>query len=177
MQIQRGRALGAVAVAMHVSPFQRGCCSAFTTRRHPNSIPKAAFSSKSGSGTNPIHRTQPVKSNVRLNVSSSLSPEECTFFSIQEVERELQAALECARDMDKKHGLCTEPSQNAWASVDALYRHLQLVGDEDTTSTAASNIVQIQPPSPRMNTRRKVVMSGKSVSTEIKEMKGRRYFF
>lgn len=87
------------------------------------------------------------------------------------MERELKRALEFARDMDKKHGLCTEPSQSAWAAVDLIYHRQKqsvkrLGGDEPNIT---------EPQSPR-NARRKVVSKGRSMLDE-RDMKGRKYFF
>ena len=38
-----------------------------------------------------------------------------------DIERQIEAALTNARDMDRKFGLCTQPSIRAWQIVDELY--------------------------------------------------------
>jgi hypothetical protein len=50
----------------------------------------------------------------------------------------LKSALEKARDIDKRYGLCTEPSQQAWLEVDSLYAKMQTYLNQDTNSAAAS---------------------------------------
>eukprot|EP00573_Skeletonema_grethae_P008577 CAMPEP_0201702682 /NCGR_PEP_ID=MMETSP0578-20130828/37294_1 /ASSEMBLY_ACC=CAM_ASM_000663 /TAXON_ID=267565 /ORGANISM="Skeletonema grethea, Strain CCMP 1804" /LENGTH=103 /DNA_ID=CAMNT_0048190305 /DNA_START=157 /DNA_END=468 /DNA_ORIENTATION=- len=64
--------------------------------------------------------------NYRLNVSFPTDPSNSApaapFSLAQEsVERELNRALEYARLMDKQYGICTDPSKNAWNTVDAIY--------------------------------------------------------
>eukprot|EP00584_Thalassiosira_punctigera_P017781 CAMPEP_0172562146 /NCGR_PEP_ID=MMETSP1067-20121228/95785_1 /TAXON_ID=265564 ORGANISM="Thalassiosira punctigera, Strain Tpunct2005C2" /NCGR_SAMPLE_ID=MMETSP1067 /ASSEMBLY_ACC=CAM_ASM_000444 /LENGTH=98 /DNA_ID=CAMNT_0013352325 /DNA_START=372 /DNA_END=668 /DNA_ORIENTATION=+ len=38
-----------------------------------------------------------------------------------EIELRLQAALQAAQDVDRRYGLCTPASANAWQIVDDLY--------------------------------------------------------
>lgn len=38
-----------------------------------------------------------------------------------DIEHQIEAALNNARDMDRKFGLCTQPSIRAWQIVDELY--------------------------------------------------------
>ena len=74
---------------------------------------------------------QTVKSRCnffRLN-AASLPSDSAKFalpaITLKSVERELNLALAFARLMDREHGLCTEPSRNAWCQVDAIYEKLQ----------------------------------------------------
>ncbi|KAL3788078.1 hypothetical protein HJC23_008140 [Cyclotella cryptica] len=43
------------------------------------------------------------------------------FHSDDDIERQMEAALTTAREMDRRYGLCTEPSTRAWKKVDELY--------------------------------------------------------
>ena len=63
----------------------------------------------------------------RLNVASlpSDSAEFALPATLKSVERELNRALDFARLMDRQHGLCTEPSRNAWSQVDAIYEKME----------------------------------------------------
>lgn len=70
--------------------------------------------------------------NYRLNVSFPTDPSNsapATPFSLaqESVERELNRALEYARLMDKQYGICTDPSKNAWNTVDAIYERMQAI--------------------------------------------------
>ncbi|KAL7482997.1 hypothetical protein ACHAW6_008647 [Cyclotella cf. meneghiniana] len=38
-----------------------------------------------------------------------------------DIERQIEAALTTAREMDRRYGLCTQPSIRAWKIVDELY--------------------------------------------------------
>lgn len=113
-----------------------------------------------------------VQSTVRLNVSASFPPG--TLFPTQEsTENELRGALEFARDMDKKHGLCTEPSQKAWDAVDEIYRKIEAfreIGDQ-----VVSNNARMQSTSGQ-NASRKVMMASRTLPGDG-ELKGTRYFF
>ena len=41
--------------------------------------------------------------------------------SLQDLQAQLQIAIERAREADKRHGLCTPESAIAWEAVDQLY--------------------------------------------------------
>ena len=41
--------------------------------------------------------------------------------SEDDIERQMEAALTTAREMDRRYGLCTQPSIRAWKIVDELY--------------------------------------------------------
>ena len=58
-------------------------------------------------------------------------------FDPASIQKELSKAIEVARDMDKKHGLCTEPSQKAWNVVDEIYNRMQLF--QSTTMAASAS--------------------------------------
>ena len=53
--------------------------------------------------------------------ASSTSIEEPSIKSDYDLEQQIEAALNNARDMDRKFGLCTQPSIRAWELVDELY--------------------------------------------------------
>lgn len=63
----------------------------------------------------------------RKRLKSSIHADQVTskmtfdFPALKSIEFELKSALEKARDIDKKYGLCTEPSQQAWSVVDSIY--------------------------------------------------------
>jgi hypothetical protein len=63
------------------------------------------------------------------------------FPTLKSIESELKNALEVARDVDKKYGLCTMPSQQAWSVVDTLYAKMQMFqcSDVDEASHASSS--------------------------------------
>mmetsp|Transcript_22074 Transcript_22074/g.33419 ORF Transcript_22074/g.33419 Transcript_22074/m.33419 type:complete len:139 (+) Transcript_22074:203-619(+) len=72
---------------------------------------------------------------INFQLNSSLPSDPSNFampFSLTQasVERELNRALEYARLMDKQHGICTEPSRNAWSIVDAIYEKMQAIRTE-----------------------------------------------
>jgi hypothetical protein len=58
------------------------------------------------------------------------------------IESEFKSALDKARDIDKRYGLCTEPSQQAWSVVDSLYAKMQMFQGDDTNAAAASYKMQ-----------------------------------
>ena len=178
MQISRSRTFSAIAITvmMHVmvSPLQK-VCSAFTlsTRNNITNGPKPL-----------VHRAQNGvrKNNMRLYVSSS-SPLPTTqehgsntFFSTQDIERELNRALDFARDMDKKYGLCTSPSQEAWAYVDEIYQKIQSYRDESSSSSIEHHSTAQGPQSSPRGNKERVLMGSRNGPSE-REMKGRRYFF
>eukprot|EP00579_Thalassiosira_antarctica_P017095 CAMPEP_0201946520 /NCGR_PEP_ID=MMETSP0903-20130614/54461_1 /ASSEMBLY_ACC=CAM_ASM_000552 /TAXON_ID=420261 /ORGANISM="Thalassiosira antarctica, Strain CCMP982" /LENGTH=276 /DNA_ID=CAMNT_0048489621 /DNA_START=257 /DNA_END=1089 /DNA_ORIENTATION=- len=123
-----------------MAPLHKGC-SAFGSLPIRNTNPIPGYYLKSGADS--FHHSHPIKRNTRPNVSSSLHPGPGTLFSTQDVERELHGALEFARDMDRKHGLCTGPSQKAWNVVDEIYQTIQTLRD----GGEHSNVVQRQSPS------------------------------
>ena len=63
------------------------------------------------------------------------------FPTIKSIESELKIALELARDVDKKYGLCTLPSQQAWSVVDTLYAKMQTFqcSDVDEATVVSSS--------------------------------------
>ena len=70
--------------------------------------------------------------------SSALPPERrdeshSTRDVVVEEECDLERALEYARDVDKKHGLCSEPSQSAWKVVDEIYERIRVCDDASKT--------------------------------------------
>lgn len=74
--------------------------------------------------------------NFRVGVSLPSDPSDFTMsfsFTQESVERELNQALEYARLVDKQHGICTEPSRNAWNVVDAIYEKMQAIRTEHST--------------------------------------------
>ena len=93
--------------------------------------------------------------------------------SAEAIEREMQKALEFAREMDKKHGLCTEPSQQAWNVVDEIYRKMQPFQKENAPDQ--SKKVSMQPA--KRNARRLTYDANVPKGIENTDMKGRKYFF
>ena len=128
-----------------------------------NIIPRL-YSSESNS----MHCPRRIERYIQLNVSSVVSS---SIHQDKVALDDLNGALEIARDIDKKHGLCTEPSQKAWGVVDDIYQKIQAFRDD---GKHASNNVPSK--SPRQNTRRKVVFTSRTIPSE-REIKGRRYFF
>ena len=61
------------------------------------------------------------------------------FPTMKSIEYELKCAIERARDTDKRYGLCTEPSQQAWSLVDSLYEKMQMLQDETCGENANSS--------------------------------------
>ena len=53
--------------------------------------------------------------------ASSAAIEELSIESDYDLEQQIEMALNNARDMDRKYGLCTQPSIRAWELVDELY--------------------------------------------------------
>jgi len=152
-----------VAIILQMILLQKGC-SAF------NSIPKnpiPCIVSKRG-GSNSLHRSPnyPFNRYSQLKVSSSLHHQDPGTLD------ELNKALEFARDMDKKHGLCTEPSQKAWGVVDGIYQKIYALRDDDVDHASSNARGQ----SPIQNARRKVVVTNRTVPS-ARELRGRRYFF
>lgn len=176
MQISRSRTFAAIAiiVMMHmmISPLQK-VCSAFT----PSQTTTSSL----------VHRAQNAvrKSNMRLMYISSLSPLPSTqehgssnsFFSTQDLERELNRALDFARDMDKKYGLCTRPSQEAWDYVDDIYQKIQAYKDGSSSSSNEHHTSTAQGPQSSPGRNKMRVLMGSRNGPSEREMKGRRYFF
>mmetsp|Transcript_20575 Transcript_20575/g.42916 ORF Transcript_20575/g.42916 Transcript_20575/m.42916 type:complete len:171 (+) Transcript_20575:143-655(+) len=152
-----------VAITLQTILLRKGC-SAFSSIP-TNPIPCTV--SKRG-GSNFLHhsRRYPFNRYSQLNFSSSLHHQDSGTLD------ELNKALEFARDMDKKHGLCTEPSQKAWSVVDGIYQKIYALRDDDVehASSNARGQSRIQ------NARRKVVVTNRTVPS-ARELRGRRYFF
>ena len=153
---------------MHSDPLPKAC-SAFSST-NPIHNPNLMHYSKTGS----MLRPHPAKSHVRLNVSSSVPPPNQSFFSAQDIERELKGALEFARDMDKKYGLCTEPSKHAWALVDELYQTIEALQVQESDDHSSSNLSETQ--NTRENARKTVLSRSYSLPNE-RELNGTKYFF
>lgn len=82
----------------------------------------------------------------RIQLRSSINADQINtsntkfdFPTMNSIEYELKCAIERARDTDKRYGLCTEPSQQAWSLVDSLYEKMQLFQDETYGEIANSN--------------------------------------
>ncbi|KAL9191129.1 hypothetical protein ACHAXT_000835 [Thalassiosira profunda] len=151
-----GRTLSIVAIAMFAT-LRKGC---------------AAFGSLPARHKLPMLRSQQphhVQSRVRLHVSASLPQDQESLFSVRDVERELKGALDFARDMDKRYGLCTKPSQEAWSHVDEVYRMMQ-----DLRVDGASSEQQRHASRRTVERRREPSTSGVSIEGDVK---GVRYFF
>ena len=67
------------------------------------------------------------------------------FPAFKSIESELKSALEKARDIDKRYGLCTEPSQQAWSVVDSLYAKMQTFQSEKHEVSATSSKMEVKP--------------------------------
>jgi hypothetical protein len=139
MQIPRGgRTLSAIVIAMQVGTIHKGC-AAFgrggllpfvrTANPHPVSCARK--------GEDPIRRAISAGGAGFRSTSSASQPElRDESHSIGDIvveECDLERALEHARDVDKRHGLCSEPSQSAWKVVDAsqpeLHDESHSIGD------------------------------------------------
>ena len=84
-------------------------------------------------------------------------------------------ALEHAKLIDKKYGLCTQPSLEAWNVVDEVFKKIQLPCQHTETD---DNDVQPRRRPIMQNTRRKkVVMSSSGTMPRKDIIKERRYFF
>jgi hypothetical protein len=137
MQIPHGRTLTAIALTLHAAPLHKGC-SAFGRVGVPPVIIRAANSASPRpnvmmSGDDSIARcvVSGWSDDIVVGSSSSASPPAAAAVrqggssSTRDlVETELERALEYARDVDKKYGLCTEPSQSAWKVVDEVYERI-----------------------------------------------------
>ena len=66
---------------------------------------------------------------------------------IKSIESELKSALEKARDIDKRYGLCTGPSEEAWSVVDDLYAKMQMFQSQSERSTSNSEKLESSNPS------------------------------
>jgi hypothetical protein len=80
------------------------------------------------------------------------------FPTFQSIQAELKNALDNAREVDKKHGLCTEPSKQAWSVVDSLYAKMQMFQGPDNNTVPSSSSTKNEEP---INS----------------DAKGRKYFF
>lgn len=56
-----------------------------------------------------------------LLYASNAATEEPAIQQEDDIELQIEAALKNARDMDRRYGLCTQPSIRAWQVVDELY--------------------------------------------------------
>ena len=81
-------------------------------------------------------------------------------------------ALEYAKLMDKKYGLCTQPSLEAWNVVDEVFKKIQCQQD-----TEADGCDVQRRPSMQNTRRKKVVLSSSGTMPGRDVIKGRRYFF
>ncbi|KAL3766590.1 hypothetical protein ACHAWO_008264 [Cyclotella atomus] len=96
-----------------------------------------------------FHARHATRSFSRTTLKSSISHDQMNskmgfdFPSIKDsIESEFKSALDKARDIDKRYGLCTEPSQQAWSVVDSLYAKMQMFQGDDTNAAAASYKMQ-----------------------------------
>ena len=138
MQIPHGRTFTAIALALHAAPVHRGCHAFGGVGVPPVIIRTAngasARSNAMRSGDDPIVRRVVSGTGEDIAVGSSpLSSSQAAATARQGgsssstpdlVEYELERALEYARDVDKKYGLCTEQSQSAWKVVDEAYERI-----------------------------------------------------
>ena len=120
MKIPHDRTPAAIALALHAATLSTGC-SAFGRVGLPPIMIRIANNNAATrscaikSGDESIRRvTSGSGDDVIVGSSPSASPP----------ESELESALEYARDMDKKYGLCTEPSRRAWKVVDEMYERM-----------------------------------------------------
>ncbi|KAL3784864.1 hypothetical protein HJC23_012467 [Cyclotella cryptica] len=79
-----------------------------------------------------------LKSSINAD-NSSCSTMHFDFPTLKSIESELKSALEVARDVDKKYGLCTSPSQQAWSVVDTLYAKMQMFQCSDVDEASSKN--------------------------------------
>ena len=104
---------------------------------------------------------------TRLYAAVSSSP---SSDSVQ--QSEMTRALEYAKLMDKKYGLCTQPSLEAWNVVDEVFKKIQCQQD-----TEADGCDVQRRPSMQNTRRKKVVLSSSGTMPGRDVIKGRRYFF
>jgi len=112
-----------------------------------------------------------------FRVSSMPSYKICTrlYASSDSVQQyEMTRALEYAKLMDKKYGLCTQPSLEAWNVVDEVFKKIQCQQD---TEADGCDIQRRRRPGMQNTRRKKVVMSSSGTIPGRDAMKGRRYFF
>jgi hypothetical protein len=150
--MQIPRTLSVIAIAMLVSPLHKGC-SAFgrggllpviRTVNHPR-----PGSCATKWGRDPIRRVI-FAGGAGVRLTSSASPPEqrrdeshSTRDDVvaEEEECDLERALEYARDVDKKHGLCSGPSQSAWKVVDEIYER-RIRDCDDASKTRRREVEQ-----------------------------------
>lgn len=119
--------IAAFAMMMCMTILQKGC-SAFSR----NPIPRTSYYRALGvlfprSKLNNSSVTSCCSNNAQQNNgvhSSSI----LTHHKVA-LENDLAVALEAARKMDRNHGLCTPPSQDAWTIVDDIYQKIQSFQD------------------------------------------------
>lgn len=80
-----------------------------------------------------------------INADQMSSKMSFDFPAFKSIESELKSALEKARDIDKRYGLCTEPSQQAWSVVDSLYAKMQAFQSEKHEVSATSSKMEVKP--------------------------------
>lgn len=89
--------------------------------------------------------TRSISSCQRTLLKSSINADHITsrinfdFSGINSIESDLKSALEKARDADKRYGLCTEPSQQAWSVVDNLYAKMQMFQNQNERSAPTTS--------------------------------------
>ena len=88
--------------------------AAISVRQHPTLLQNTAL------------KATPSPTSTALNYQSGdYQQEQYTSNTIindeLDTELRLQVALQAARDADRRHGLCTEPSIKAWQVVDDIY--------------------------------------------------------
>ncbi|KAL7465740.1 hypothetical protein ACHAXS_006060 [Conticribra weissflogii] len=173
------------AIALSVAPIHKGC-TAFTARPIQNTFRSASAVNKQDlrsvyfSSSNRNSETQGKPTSLLASASPSNTTTSIPHYS--SIEDELQSALDHARAMDKKHGLCTEPSQRAWEAVDDIYhkmQSMQMVESHDKKKTSIK--VRIQASSGKkmrkVATRPEGVGAGKAVVMGVDQLKGRQYYF
>eukprot|EP00569_Conticribra_weissflogii_P005210 CAMPEP_0171349476 /NCGR_PEP_ID=MMETSP0878-20121228/33803_1 /TAXON_ID=67004 /ORGANISM="Thalassiosira weissflogii, Strain CCMP1336" /LENGTH=182 /DNA_ID=CAMNT_0011854141 /DNA_START=463 /DNA_END=1011 /DNA_ORIENTATION=+ len=175
------------AIALTVAPFQKGC-SAFTSGpirntafRSTNALVKSHDLRSAFFYSSDRNSPTEVKStSLFASASPSNTPTSIPLYS--SVEDELQSALEHAQEMDKKHGLCTEPSQRAWEAVDEIYHKMQAMQTIESPEKKRKSVrVRIQNSSGKrmrkVATKPKGVGAGRAVVMGVDKMKGRQYYF
>ena len=148
--------MSAMALAIAIAAIQQGC-SAFGSHRLL-------------SGTRFVQHNR--IGYTRLNVSSTLY--QAGVSSAQGIESEMNKAMEAARDIDKKYGICTEPSNAAWAAVDEIFAKMQAIqniGDRVSRNNPVQN--DNEPP----NGRRRTLPTGRTTPADRESKEKVMYFF
>ncbi|KAL9186530.1 hypothetical protein ACHAXT_005768 [Thalassiosira profunda] len=129
-----------------------------------------AFSGALKGGAASLRRLPPLKHQKRcfaLNAAAALAHEAPTK---SDLDRELNTALHYAREVDKRHGLCSEPSQRAWSHVDDIYRRMEHSQKGSEHSSARSQMDQHMP---RRNSGRKAPRPANRITMTA----GSRYYY